>query len=134
MPAALKRMAETREALRRGTRASVAVAREVRAPSPLKESAGFLPSEGKGQRFESPRARHDFKDLARKAFWPFGAAEAPRKHPTADIRIDCRTLDGVRRFENNRDGPAALRTSSWSVRLIRDEGVAGSNPATPTKA
>jgi hypothetical protein len=54
-----------------------------------------LPSEGKGHKFESCRARHDFNHLVRKQFWLLGAAEAPRKHPTSDIWTDCRTLGGV---------------------------------------
>jgi hypothetical protein len=38
-----------------------------------------VPSEGKGQKFESSRARHDFNDLARIAKEQLIAAEASRK-------------------------------------------------------
>jgi hypothetical protein len=39
-----------------------------------------LPSEGKGQKFESSRARHDFNDLSGFAKEPLIGAEASRKH------------------------------------------------------
>jgi hypothetical protein len=36
------------------------------AQAPVAQLDRALPSEGKGQRFESPRARHNFNDLAHK--------------------------------------------------------------------
>jgi hypothetical protein len=59
-------------------------------------TAGQMPatSEGKGQKFESSRARHDFNDLAGFAKEPFIAAEAPRKHSTGSNRTVCRTPVG----------------------------------------
>src|SRR5713101_8676097 len=53
-----------------------------------------LPSEGKGQKFESSRARHDFNDLAAERFWLCVAAEAPRKQAADDIRAECRVFVG----------------------------------------
>jgi hypothetical protein len=49
-----------------------------------------LPSEGKGQRFESPRARDDFNHLAEIAKELFFATEASRKHAEGKIWTDCR--------------------------------------------
>src|ERR1700674_1373736 len=59
-------------------------------------TAGQMPatSEGKGQKFESSRARHDFNDLAGIAKEPLIAAEASRKHAEGNIWIDCRAFDG----------------------------------------
>jgi hypothetical protein len=50
-----------------------------------------LPSEGKGQKFESSRARHDFNDLAGIAKERLMAAEAPRKLTRGSNRTVCRT-------------------------------------------
>jgi hypothetical protein len=47
---------------------------------------GVLPSEGKGHKFESCRARHDLNDLAELAQERLIAAEAPRKHSTGGNR------------------------------------------------
>jgi hypothetical protein len=52
---------------------------------------GPLPSEGKGHKFESCRARHDFNNLAGVAKETFIAAEASRKHAEGNIWTDCRT-------------------------------------------
>jgi hypothetical protein len=54
--------------------------------------ARCLRSEGKGQKFESSRARHDFNELAGLANEPLVAAEATRKHPARNIWTDCRAL------------------------------------------
>jgi hypothetical protein len=51
---------------------------------------GPLPSEGKGQKFESSRARHDFNDFAGLTREPLIAAEASRKHATGNTWTDCR--------------------------------------------
>ena len=60
-------------------------------------TAGQMPatSEGKGQKFESSRARHDFNDLADLAKEPLIVAEAPRKHSTGSNRTVCRTPVGT---------------------------------------
>jgi hypothetical protein len=52
-------------------------------------------SEGKGHKFESCRARHNFNDLAGLAREPPIAAEAPRKHSTGSNRTACRTPVGT---------------------------------------
>src|SRR5580692_5139999 len=75
--------------------------------APVAQLDRALPSEGKGQKFESSRARHDFNDLDRKQFSPFGAAEAPRKHSTSDIWTDCRTLGGARGLQKLSEVDAA---------------------------
>jgi hypothetical protein len=51
-----------------------------------------LPSEGKGQKFESSRARHDFNDLTKE---PLIVAEAPRKQSTGSNRTVCGTPVGT---------------------------------------
>jgi hypothetical protein len=55
---------------------------------------GVLPSEGKGQKFESSRARHDFNNLAGIAKEPLYATEASRKHAEGNIWTDCRAFVG----------------------------------------
>jgi hypothetical protein len=49
----------------------------------------FFVSEGKGHKFDSCRARHNFNDLGEFAKDPVIAAEAPRKHSTGNIWTDC---------------------------------------------
>src|SRR5262249_55635808 len=53
--------------------------------APVAQLDRALPSEGRGHRFESCRARHDFNDLARYVMWRCWTAEAPRKQQAGDI-------------------------------------------------
>jgi hypothetical protein len=64
--------------------------------SALIESGGLgaLPSEGKGQKFESSRARHDFNDFVGIAEEQLITAEASRKHAKGNTWTDCRTFVG----------------------------------------
>src|ERR1700730_1414920 len=69
---------------------------------------GPLPSEGKGHKFESCRARHDFNDLAGIAKERLMAAEAPRKLTRGSNRTVCRTPVVTNPNELHAGGRAAV--------------------------
>jgi hypothetical protein len=85
--------------------------------------AGPLPSEGKGHKFESCRARHDFNDLAGLAKEPLIAAEAPWKHSTGSNRTVCRTPVG-NELALDELQKGACSADRWPVRLCAEHTAA----------